>query len=76
MIALGAAILTAVQLFKVFTVTGIQVALMMLITVAVVCRRRIDGLEKMSYQVALTIHRVALILAAVAMAVMVYLLAG
>lgn len=80
LIALGAAILTAVQLFKVLKDTGIQVVPILLIVIAVVCvialfaTGALMSMEKMSYQVTLTIHRLAPILAAVAMVAAVYLL--
>ena len=82
LIALGAAILTAVQLFKVLRDTGVQLVPILLIVIAVVCivalfaTGALMSIEKMSYQVALTIHRLAPILAAIALAVSVYLLAG
>ena len=80
LIALGAAILAAVQLFKVWQDTGIQVVPLVLIVVAVVCvialfaTGALMSIEKMSYQVTLTIHRLAPILATVSMVVAVYLL--
>ena len=82
LIALGAVILTAVQLFKVLKDTGVQVVPVLLIVIAVVCvialfaTGALMSIEKMSYQVTLTIHRLALILVVIAMAVTVYLLAG
>jgi hypothetical protein len=82
LIALGAAILTAVQLFKVLKDTGIQVVPILLIVTAVACvvalfaTGALMSMEKMSYQVALTIHRLAPILVVIAIAVTVYLLAG
>jgi uncharacterized membrane protein YadS len=82
LIALGAAILTAGQLFRVLKDTGIQVVPILLIVIAVACvvalfaTGALMSMEKMSYQVTLTIHRLAPILAVIAMAVTVYLLAG
>ena len=73
LIALGAVVLAAVQLFKVLKDTGIQVVPILLVVVAVVCvvalfaTGALMSMEKMSYQVALTIHRLAPILVAVAM---------
>src|SRR5512136_2259656 len=82
LIALGAAILTAIQLFKVLKDTGIQIVPVLLIVVAVVCvvalfaTGALMSMEKMSYQVTLTIHRLAPVVAAIAMVMTVYLLAG
>ena len=72
LIALGAAILTAVQLFTALKNTDIQVVPILLIVVAVVsvialfATGALMSMDKMSYQAMLTIHRVAPILAAVA----------
>ncbi len=72
LIALGAAILTAVQLFTALKNIDIQVVPILLIVVAVVsvialfATGALMSMDKMSYQVMLTIHRVAPILAAVA----------
>jgi hypothetical protein len=80
LIALGAATLTAVQLFTALKDTGIQVVPILLIVVGVVSvialfvTGALMSMDKMSYQVMLTIHRVAPILAAVAMVVAFYLL--
>jgi hypothetical protein len=82
LIALGAAILTAVQLFKVLQDTGIQVVPILLVVIAVVCvvalfaTGALMSMEKMNYRVTLTIHRLAPLVAAIAMVVTVYLLAG
>ena len=73
LIALGAAILTAIQLYKVLQDTGIQAVPILLVVIAVVCvvalfaTGALMSMEKMSYQVSLTIHRLAPILAAIAM---------
>jgi len=80
LIALGAVILTAVQLFEVLKDTGIQVVPILLIVVAVACAvslfatGALMSLEKLNYEVMLTIHRLAPILAAIAMVAVVYLL--
>ncbi len=72
LIALGAVILTAVQLFTALKTTDIQVIPILLIVVAVVsvialfATGALMSMDKMSYQVMLIIHRVAPILAAVA----------
>jgi uncharacterized membrane protein YadS len=82
LIALGAAVLTAVQLFRVLKDTGIQVIPILLIVIAFVCvialfaTGALMSMEKMSYEAMLTIHRLAPVLAAVAMAVALYLLTG
>jgi hypothetical protein len=82
LIALGATILTSIQLFKILKDTGIQVVPILLVVIAVACvvalfaTGALMSMEKMSYQVALTIHRLAPILVVIAIAVTVYLLAG
>mgnify|MGYP001463889151 CR=1 FL=1 len=82
LIALGAVSLTAVQLFKMLQDTGIQAVPFLLIVVAVACAialfatGALMSMEKLNYNVMLTLHRIAPILAAIAMTVMVYLFAG
>ena len=82
LVALGAAILTAGQLFEVLKDTGIQVVPILLIVIAVVCvvalfaTGALMSMDKLSYRVTLTIHRLAPLVAAIAMAATVYLLAG
>jgi len=62
--------------------TGIQVVPILLVVIAVVCvialfaTGALMSMEKMSYRVALTIHRLAPVVAAIAMVMTVYLLAG
>ena len=74
--------LTAVQLFKMLQDTGIQAVPFLLIVVAVACAialfatGALMSMEKLNYNVMLTLHRIAPILAAIAMTVMVYLFAG
>ena len=82
LIALGAVILSAVQLFKMLQDTDIQVVPILLIVVAVACAialfatGALMSMEKLNYNVMLTIHRIAPILAVIAMAVTIYLFAG
>ena len=82
LIALGAVILAAVQLFKMLQDTGIQVVPILLIVVIVACAialfatGALMSMEKLNYNVMLTIHRIAPILAVIAMAVTIYLFAG
>ena len=82
LIALGAVILTAVQLFKMLQDTGIQAVPILLIVVAVTCAialfasGALMSMEKLNHNVMLTIHRIAPILAVIAMAVAIYLFAG
>jgi hypothetical protein len=81
LIALGAVIFTAVQLFKVLKGTGLQIVPILLIVVAVACvitlfaTGALMSMGKLDYDVMLTIHKVAPILVAIAMAVTMYLLA-
>lgn len=65
LIALGAVILTAVQLFEVLKDTGIQVVPILLIVVAVACAIALFATGalmsqgKLNYEVMLTIHKLA-----------------
>ena len=82
LIALGAVILTAVQLFEVLKDTSLQVVPILLIVIAVVCvialfaTGALMSLGQLNYDTMLTIHKVAPVLVAIVMAVIVYLLAG
>ena len=80
LIALGAVVVTGMQLFKVLKDTDIQVAPILLIVATVACAialfatGALMSLEKLNYKVMLTLHRIAPILAAFAMVAVVYLL--
>ena len=82
LIALGAVILTAVQLFEVLKGTSVQIVPILLIVIAVVCvialfaTGALMSLGQLNYDTMLTIHKVAPVLVAIVMVVIVYLLAG
>jgi hypothetical protein len=73
LIALGAVIVTIVQIGKAFGETGVQVLPLLLVILAVAsavalfATGALMSMEKFSYEVSLTIHRVAPILALLAM---------
>ena len=82
LIALGAVVVTAVQLYRLLKGTQIPVSHIVLIVVAGLCvvalffSGAMMSAGKLDYQVMLAIHRIALILMVIVMAVTVYLLAG
>jgi hypothetical protein len=82
LIALGAVIATAMQLYKILKNTDIQVLVIALVIVAGLCvvalfvTGALMSLGKLSYDVMLAIHKIAPVLVVIAMAVTVYLLAG
>lgn len=80
LIALGAVIVTIVQIVKAFRETGVQALPLLLVIVAVACvialfaTGALMSMEKLSYEISLTIHRVAPIVALLAMLAAVLLL--
>ena len=82
LIALGAVITTAIQIYKGLQSTEIQTLLITLIVFTGLCvlalfvTGALMSLGKLSYDVMLTIHKVAPLLLAISMALTIYLLAG
>jgi hypothetical protein len=82
LIALGAVIITGIQVSKNLHSVDSQALIVALLILAGICvvalfaSGALMSMEKLSYEVMLTIHRVAPILAAIAMATVVYLLGG
>jgi len=82
LIALSAVVVTGIQLYQLFKGTPIQVPLIVLIILAGLCvlalffSGAMMSTGKLDYQLMLTIHRIALILITLVMAVTVYLLTG
>jgi len=82
LIALGAVVVTVIQLYQLLKGTQIQVSPIILFIVAGLCvvalffSGAMMSAGKLDYQVMLTIHRIALILITIVMAVTVYVLTG
>lgn len=80
LIALGAVIVTAIQIFKALQNTEIQMALIALIVVTGLCvvalfaTGAMMSMDKLNYAVMLTVHRIAPVVAVIAMVAMVCLL--
>ena len=82
LIALGAVIITGIQVSKTLHSSDSQALIIALLVLAGICvvalfaSGALMSMEKLNYEVMLTIHRVAPILAAIAMLTAVYLLGG
>ena len=82
LIALGAVIIIGIQVSKTLHSSDSQALIIALLVLAGICvaalfaSGALMSMEKLNYEVMLTIHRVAPILAAIAMSTAVYLLGG
>jgi len=82
LIALGAVIITGIQVSKTLHSSDSQALIIALLVLAGICivalfaSGALISMEKLNYEAMLTIHRVAPILAAIAMATVVYLFRG
>jgi hypothetical protein len=80
LIALGAVVLTAIQIYYIFKSTPVQTLVIVLVILTGVCvvalfaTGAFMSIGKNSYDLMLAIHRVALVLAPIAMAAAIYLL--
>jgi hypothetical protein len=82
LIALAAVVVTSVQIYKMFNTMEIHTLFITLAIITGLCALAlfatgaIMSIGKLNYDLALTIHRVALILVVLCMALMVYLIMG
>jgi hypothetical protein len=80
LIALAAVVVTSVQIYKIFNNTDVQPLIIILAIITGLCvialfaTGALMSLGKLNYDVVLTIHRIALILLVISMALIVYLL--
>ena len=82
LVALAAVVVTVIQLYRLLKGTPLQILLIVLLVAAGLCVLALFftgamlSAGKLDYQVMLTIHRIAIILMVIAMAVTIYLFTG